>query len=86
MRTTLLVAFTSALLICGQALGQTQADPEATTGITAKSLVTAQNHMIVAANPHASEAGDQMLAAGGSAADAAIVVVFRLLINFSVAY
>lgn len=78
MRTNLLVAFTSALLICGQALSQTQADPEATTGITAKSLVTAQNHMIVAANPHASEAGDQMLAAGGSASDATIAALLVL--------
>ncbi|MBN1237539.1 MAG: gamma-glutamyltransferase [Gammaproteobacteria bacterium] len=36
--------------------------------------VTAETHMVVAANPHASEAGLTILRAGGSAVDAAIAV------------
>ena len=76
MRHFILAALTS--LLFSNAFGQTQADPEATTAITAKPLVTAQQHMIVAANPHASAAGDQMLKAGGSAADAAIAALLVL--------
>lgn len=49
-----------------------QAEPENATGITDKVLVTATRHMISTANPHASEAGREMLRAGGSAIDAAI--------------
>ncbi len=78
MRFALLAAFTSALFLGGKALGQTQADPEATTAISAKPLVTARQHMIVAANPHASMAGDMVLRAGGSAADAAIATLLVL--------
>lgn len=51
---------------------QTQADPEAETGLARKPLVTAGRHMIVTANPLASEAGLEILEKGGSAADAAI--------------
>lgn len=78
MRFALFAAFTSALFLGGNALGQTQADPEATTAISAKPLVTARQHMIVAANPHASMAGDMVLRAGGSAADAAIATLLVL--------
>ncbi len=49
-------------------------EPEAATGITEKALVTANRHMVAAANPYAVEAGLEMLRAGGSAADAAIAV------------
>ena len=54
------------------------ADPRAApegdgTGLAANAgTATAQRHMIAAANPHASEAGREMLRAGGSAVDAAI--------------
>ena len=45
----------------------------------ADGLATAKSHMVAAANPHAVEAGLEMLRAGGSAADAAIAV--QLVLN-----
>ena len=53
---------------------QKQAAPEAAAGGAVKPLVAAKLHMVVAANPYASEAGRQMLRAGGSAVDASIAV------------
>ena len=52
------------------------AQPEAATGGTATSgtMVSASHHMIVSANPLASDAGREILRAGGSAVDAAIAV------------
>lgn len=49
-----------------------QAAPEAATGFARKGLIVAQRHMIATANPYASEAGREILNAGGSATDAAI--------------
>ena len=46
--------------------------PEAASGYTEKTGVAAKKFMIAAANPLATEAGYQMLKAGGSAIDAAI--------------
>lgn len=46
--------------------------PEAATGTSDRNLATAARHMISAANPHAADAGREILRAGGSAADAAI--------------
>ena len=46
--------------------------PEAASGFEAKTLVRARRQMVVAANPHAVEAGLEMLKAGGNAVDAAI--------------
>ena len=57
---------------------QTQADPEAATGLQAKPVVTAEKHMIVAANPLAAQAALDMLRAGGSAGDAAIAALLVL--------
>ena len=51
-----------------------QAAPEASTGSAFKPLVIAHRHMVVAANPYASQAGLEILRAGGSAVDAAIAV------------
>jgi gamma-glutamyltranspeptidase/glutathione hydrolase len=56
-----------------------QIAPEAASGFTAKSLVRARRHMVVAANPYASVAGRDILRRGGSAVDAAIVV--QLVLN-----
>lgn len=72
------IALISSLFLVGPVFAQTQADPEAATGMTAKPLITAQRHMMVAANPLASEAGDFMLREGGSAADAAIAALLVL--------
>ena len=50
------------------------AAPEGSSGSTVKPLVVARHHMVVAANPYASEAGREILRAGGGAVDAAIAV------------
>lgn len=60
------------------ASAQTQADPEGASGYAIKPLASAQSEMIVAANPHASRAGADILARGGSAADAAIAAFLVL--------
>jgi gamma-glutamyltranspeptidase/glutathione hydrolase len=53
--------------------------PEAATGRAAKQAGTAARDMVAAANPLAAEAGRAILAAGGSATDAAIAV--QLVLN-----
>jgi gamma-glutamyltranspeptidase/glutathione hydrolase len=53
--------------------------PEAATGKTAAKSGTAKSYMAVAANPLAAQAGMDILAAGGNAADAAIAV--QLVLN-----
>lgn len=60
------------------ALQAATTDPEATTGIEQKQLVTAKHYMAAAANPLAVKAGEQMLAKGGSAVDAAIAMQLML--------
>ncbi|MCF6433968.1 gamma-glutamyltransferase [Pseudoalteromonas sp. MMG022] len=47
-------------------------EPEAATGFQLKQQAIGEKYMIAAANPYASKAGQQMLAKGGSAIDAAI--------------
>jgi len=49
-------------------------DPEKATGIEGKSLVTGEQHMVVAANPLAAQLGYDILERGGSAIDAAIAI------------
>ncbi|MCB8822289.1 gamma-glutamyltransferase [Microvirga rosea] len=53
--------------------------PEAPTGRSAKSVTAATKDMVAAANPLAAQAGREILAAGGSAVDAAIAV--QLVLN-----
>jgi gamma-glutamyltranspeptidase/glutathione hydrolase len=52
--------------------------PEAATGRTEKAAVHAAQYMAAAANPHAAEAGAQIMARGGSAVDAAIATALVL--------
>ena len=49
-------------------------EPEAKTGHTVKQTYYAKEYMVAAANPYASEAGQNILAKGGSAIDAAVAV------------
>ena len=49
-------------------------EPEAATGFSQKKAHTAEDYMVVAANPYASWAGKNILKEGGSAIDAAIAV------------
>jgi gamma-glutamyltranspeptidase / glutathione hydrolase len=57
----------------------TKPAPEAATGLTAKTAETTRLDMVAAANPLAAKAGKDILAAGGSAMDAAIAV--QLVLN-----
>src|SRR5690554_3918103 len=54
-------------------------NPEAATGFQQHDLAYAQYHMVSAANPIAAQAGADILAVGGSAADAAIAT--QLVLN-----
>ena len=65
------------LLLAAQALAQSA--PEPATGFAARPLVHASIQMVVAAHPLAAQAGEQILDAGGSAADAAIAT--QLVLN-----
>ena len=62
-------------LLALPAAAQSPAEPEAATDREARPAVTAERRMIVAANPHATEAGLAMLRSGGSAADAAVAAL-----------
>lgn len=53
-------------------------DPEAAGKATAKQVVVAKQYMVSSANPHATRAGEAILAKGGSAIDAAIAVQVML--------
>jgi gamma-glutamyltranspeptidase / glutathione hydrolase len=75
MATTLL-ALTIALPAQAQ---RSPSAPEAASGLEAKTLASAPNAMISAANPLAVDAGLEILKAGGSAVDAAIAV--QLVLN-----
>jgi len=62
------------LTACSPAPEQETREPEAATGFADKSAVTSEEFMIAAANPHAVDAGYEVLKRGGSAVDAAIAV------------
>ena len=74
----IILTVVASLLLTSPLHAQTKADPEAATGFAPKALVSAKRHMIVAANPHASMAGNAILQRGGSAADAAIAALLVL--------
>ena len=67
-----------ALLLLAPAFAQTWAEPKDTTNLAEKPLITAREHMIVAANPLAAKAGDRVMTGGGSAADAVIAALLVL--------
>jgi gamma-glutamyltranspeptidase/glutathione hydrolase len=70
---SLTLTVTFALLLAFGAPGlRAFEQPEAESGFTAKPLVTAKHHMVVAANQLAAEAGLAILRKGGSAVDAGI--------------
>lgn len=66
------IATVAGLDIPQQAQAQTAGQPEAASGWTPKTLTRTRAEMVVAANPIVAKVGADMLAAGGSAVDAAI--------------
>lgn len=68
----------TAFLLVVPVLAQTKAAPKNDPSFSAKPLVAAHEHMIVAANPLAAQAGDRIMAGGGSAADAVIAALLVL--------
>ena len=52
--------------------------PEIATGVSTKAMVTADRFMITAANPHAAQAGHDVLLRGGNAIDAMVATQFML--------
>ncbi|GFZ92326.1 gamma-glutamyltranspeptidase [Elstera cyanobacteriorum] len=80
LRRTCLTGLLAGLLLAPPLLAQApEKAPEAATGTAAKALVSADKFMVIAANPLASRAGAEVLAKGGTAADAAIAV--QLVLN-----
>ena len=78
-RTLVAVAMVAAVVLGAPAVAQDAGAPEAGTGWYSGGLATATSRMVAAANPHAVEAGLEILRAGGSAADAAVAV--QLVLN-----
>ena len=74
-----ITALALSLAAWAQALPESEAAPEISTGTTDKLLVHAKRFMMVSANPHATRAGYEVLRAGGSAVDAAIAA--QLVLN-----
>ena len=70
LRATIATIATTLSLAPAAARGPAQ--PEASSGFTERSAAQARRFMAVTANPHASRAAHDVLAAGGSAVDAAI--------------
>ena len=73
-----MISLLAAFLLLAPAFAQARTEPEDATHFAAKSLVKAHDHLIVAANPLAAQAGDRIMAVGGSAADAAIAALLVL--------
>jgi gamma-glutamyltranspeptidase/glutathione hydrolase len=75
IRPILLVPLLAAAPVVAQ---EQSAQPETTTAIAERSSVTAEEFMVASAHPLATRAGHDVLAAGGSAADAAVAVQMML--------
>lgn len=78
VRTALVACSVAFYLPSLQSHAASGVDPEAATGIQQRQTVFGSQSMVVTANPLASQAGQQILAAGGSAVDAAIAVQLML--------
>jgi gamma-glutamyltranspeptidase/glutathione hydrolase len=76
---TRLSRFIPLFLIAVSAIASAATDPEGESQRIAKTEVVTHHYMVVAANPLASKAGADMIAQGGSAADAAIAA--QLVLN-----
>lgn len=74
-----ILLFATLLTVPPVSAQSTRSAPETATGTAEKPLAVAEQHMVSAANPHAAEAGLEMLRAGGSVVDAAIAV--QLVLN-----
>lgn len=66
------VLLTGALLPVLANAKDTRSEPESATGYQTRPQITANDFMVVAANPYAAKAGQQILKSGGSAIDATI--------------
>ena len=73
-RSPVLQAAALALFTAPALAEATQELPEGTTALASRPAVEAQEFMVVTAHPLATEAGHAVLAAGGTAADAAVAV------------
>jgi len=74
-RKNTLIVLGSAFIVSGIAHAQQAADgfaPEIATGISTRTMQTAEKHMIAAANPYAANAGRAVLNRGGNAIDAMV--------------
>lgn len=69
---------TALTLVAAAASAQEATQPEETTEVMTKTSVTASTYMVAAANPIAAEVGRDVLASGGSAADAAVAIQIML--------
>lgn len=67
-----------AAAFAGAAMAQEAAQPEETYTVGDVKTATAREYMVVAAHPLAAEAGRQVLAEGGTAADAAVAIQLML--------
>ncbi|MCB1366872.1 MAG: gamma-glutamyltransferase [Rhodobacteraceae bacterium] len=66
------------VLLAGAVRAEEARQPEETHAIITRQSVTASRYMVAAAHPQAAEAGRAVLAAGGSAADAAVAIQMML--------
>src|SRR3954469_2247444 len=76
-RELLTLSLVASVFLAAPASSQQQSDvvpPETANAVQAKQAVHAGKQMVVAANPHAAEAGIAVLRQGGNAADALVAV------------
>jgi gamma-glutamyltranspeptidase/glutathione hydrolase len=67
-------AWMSFSVVAEQTIAREDREPEATTGLTEKQAIVADQFMVATANKHATQAGFNILSKGGNTIDAAIAV------------